>query len=99
MMMMVRRPLPSGMVVVGWMTVPLAERSTAGCAGFLVAAPAEAPNAESAATAAATMANGRRTRYDLAPAFRAGRSTPNVAGFAPLQQRSGNPPSHAMFRL
>ena len=36
MMMTVRWPLPSGMmVVVGWMIVPLAERSTRGLRRFL----------------------------------------------------------------
>jgi hypothetical protein len=48
--------------VVGWMTVPLAERSTANCCGgFLVAAPAQTPDTESTAMAAAVTAKQRTT--------------------------------------
>jgi hypothetical protein len=58
--------LPSGMmVVVGWMIVPDAERSTgSGDDGFLVAAPAgraDEESAESATSATAVVANLRIT--------------------------------------
>ena len=60
--MMVRWPLPSGMmVVVGWITVPAADRSTGCCgSGFLVAAlagRAQAQIAKDATSVTALLAN------------------------------------------
>ena len=60
MTMTVRWPFgPGMMVVVGWIMVPLADRSTAGCCGetflvALVAAPAGIAHANTAALTAAT---------------------------------------------
>jgi hypothetical protein len=77
MTMTLLRPLPSGMiVVVGWMMVPLAERSTTGCGtgGCLLAATAGiAPAARTAAKRLlkATLVSGRATE-DMVPRCRSG---------------------------
>src|SRR5215467_10878348 len=72
--MTVLRPLPPGMiVVVGWMMVPLAERSTTGCGAggcFLAAAAGitQAAMRPLNATPAAAKANPLAVRLKAAPA-------------------------------